>query len=41
MVQEEDEAIWGNDLLLHPCCGVIQKLVFWDYGEFGSFSLSL
>ena len=35
MMQEEDGAIWGNDLLLHPCCGVIQKLGFWDYGKFG------
>lgn len=35
MMQEEDGAIWGNDLLLHPCCGVIQKLGFWDNGKFG------
>ena len=35
MMQEEDGAIWGNDLLLHPCCGVIQKMGFWDYGKFG------
>ncbi len=34
MMQEEDGAIWGNDLLLHLCCGVIQKLGLWDNGIF-------
>ena len=31
MVQEEDGGIWGNDLLLHPYWGVIQKLGFWEF----------
>ena len=35
MMQEDNVVIWGNDLLLHPCCGVIQKLGFWDYGKLG------